>query len=578
MPPSPSTKRQKLAAPEAVQFNQSHIDNLEVLKTTYLSELPFPHILLPNAISQPAQILNEVISNLKVTYKESDLFKFYQSVDLANISDISSSSSTSSSTPTLLSLINLLYSSKFTSYIESLLSLPPSTLTSTVDMAANVHTSGCHLLAHDDCISTRCVSYILYFSDSDWDCLVDGGGLELYDVNSVKKERDLVRPCKVINPTFGSMAMFRVNGGETVHSIQEVTREGGVRMAIQGWYHQKEPAQGMEAATLGELKGGGKEVAVEGGGFVPFSIANDDADDVNDDVLKKYINPTYLTPASMEQIAQRFETDSSVQLREFLNEETMKLVDFATGEIDSGGGESGYDEGIGNGWSAVGPVHKQRYLELTTDTTTSTTTTTTTTATTTTAQTIILSKLKTDLFSSPKFKSYLAKITSLPPSTILGRRGQIRRFRKGLDYTVAYHGQGTGKDTKMLDATVCFVKGGSGKQVLHSDENEEEQHNALDEVWESGEVGGFECYTAEDEEEDEEHTTFGDYNNEEENEDNSELLSVRAGNNMLNLVLRDEGTLRFVKFVNHEAPGSRFDVCMEYEVEEACNDDDEDDE
>ena len=44
------------------------------------------------------------------------------------------------------------------------------------------------------------------------------------------------------------------------------------------------------------------------------------------------------------------------------------------------------------------------------------------------------------------------------------------------------------------------------------------------------------------------------------------LLTVQPGFNRLLLVLRDEGVMRFVKYVSAAAEGSRWDVCGEYEI------------
>lgn len=44
------------------------------------------------------------------------------------------------------------------------------------------------------------------------------------------------------------------------------------------------------------------------------------------------------------------------------------------------------------------------------------------------------------------------------------------------------------------------------------------------------------------------------------------LLTVQPGYNRLLLVLRDEGVMRFVKYVSAAAESSRWDVCGEYEV------------
>ena len=44
-------------------------------------------------------------------------------------------------------------------------------------------------------------------------------------------------------------------------------------------------------------------------------------------------------------------------------------------------------------------------------------------------------------------------------------------------------------------------------------------------------------------------------------------ITCSAVNNVLNLVLRDEGLMKFVKYVSKDAPGSRVDVELEVEVE-----------
>lgn len=49
-------------------------------------------------------------------------------------------------------------------------------------------------------------------------------------------------------------------------------------------------------------------------------------------------------------------------------------------------------------------------------------------------------------------------------------------------------------------------------------------------------------------------------------EDDGTLLTVQPGFNRLLLVLRDEGVMRFVKYVSAAAEGSRWDVCGEFEI------------
>ncbi len=69
-------------------------------------------------------------------------------------------------------------------------------------------------------------------------------------------------------------------------------------------------------------------------------------------------------------------------------------------------------------------------------------------------------------------------------------------------------------------------------------------------------------------------------NDDEDNDDEDDdadgiLLTAQPGFNRLLLVLRDPGVLRFVKYVSASAPGSRWDVCGEYEIGMIDSDDEE---
>jgi hypothetical protein len=62
-----------------------------------------------------------------------------------------------------------------------------------------------------------------------------------------------------------------------------------------------------------------------------------------------------------------------------------------------------------------------------------------------------------------------------------------------------------------------------------------------------------------------------------EEDEDATLLTSQPGFNRLLLVLRDEGVMRFVKYVSAAAEGSRWDVCGEYEVGMIEADDSDDD-
>lgn len=56
------------------------------------------------------------------------------------------------------------------------------------------------------------------------------------------------------------------------------------------------------------------------------------------------------------------------------------------------------------------------------------------------------------------------------------------------------------------------------------------------------------------------------------------MLNVPAAQNCLSLLLRDEGLMRFVKYVSAAAPGSRWDLAMEYLPDEGSSSEEEEEE
>jgi len=281
--------------------------------------------------------------------------------------------------------------------------------------------------------------------------------------------------------------------------------------------------------------------------------------------LMQYMNPAYLSEESMKEIRLRFEEESSVKLRHFLTDEwsvRCKEARSKEDERDKLGNDRpalDYDVGSNDDWKVIGPAHKQRFLEYTKE-----------------GPPVgcyrscsnageYLHHVRRTLFESPSFGRWLGWISSL--GFPLGHRGRIRRFRPGLDYTVAHYGILT--THAVLDATLCFC-GGNGDQCCFDEETNELIGSDDDAVWESGDVGGFECYIAADES-GEDQGPDAEYDE----EDDTKLLSVSASDNTLSLVYRDPGTMRFVKYVGIGAPSSRWDIALEYNVKPAEDSDDE---
>jgi prolyl 3-hydroxylase /prolyl 3,4-dihydroxylase len=234
-----------------------------------------------------------------------------------------------------------------------------------------------------------------------------------------------------------------------------------------------------------------------------------------------------------------------------------------------------YVRGVNADWTIQGPPHMQRYLRYNSSSKTSASS-----SSPAHSSGKMLSEMQ-HVMESPAFARFLERITGLVPT---GHRGEIRRFRPGRDYTVAHYG--LLRQSGVLDATLVFCAG-TGEPVC-----EQSSDDSPDVAWQSGDVGGFECYIEADESgQDEQYrgssTTAAaakqgkeeeDGDDEDEDNDGTELLSVSAANNTLSLVYRDPGTMRFVKYLSIQAPSSRWDIALEYRVAEDDEMDDDEEE
>lgn len=109
-------------------------------------------------------IREEVITGLHATYKETDIYKLFQTGDLANMMRLDAET-LYTKLPHLESLRRAIYGEEFRAYIRQVTGCPP--LTDRTDLSCNIYTRGCHLLCHDDVIGTRAVSFIIYLTDPD---------------------------------------------------------------------------------------------------------------------------------------------------------------------------------------------------------------------------------------------------------------------------------------------------------------------------------------------------------------------------------------------------------------------------
>ncbi|KAI8074419.1 Oxoglutarate and iron-dependent oxygenase degradation C-term-domain-containing protein [Gongronella butleri] len=498
----------------------------------------------------------EILSNLHFTVKETDIYKVFQTGDLANLDGLPKDEL--AQLEHLFKLRNAIYSQEFRDFVSSVTDSGPLS-GSKMDMSINSYNDSCHLLNHDDVIGTRRVSYILYLTDPEdpWDPK-DGGALELYPV--IQKGIPATEPTVIIPPQWNQLVMFTVQPGHSFHSVEEVVAENKPRLSISGWFHvpqQGEPGYSTDATDEDLAKSSLEQLQEEVDSSDKFTQYDAPLDDDATEGLEEadllalagWMHPQYLDMSMMEKMAERFLDESVIQCKEILNPEWTAKLQQAINQADKADGFGQgkmMPHGIGRRgrWTCQGPPHRQRYMVLDDKKTENDDNEDNDTSS------ALFSELEAN-FASEAFRHWLAVVTQLLP---LGYRGQARRFRPGHDYTLATtntRGQG------VLDVTLCMAATGDRmKQAL--------------EDWESGEFGGYECYMAPHEEE-EDAAVYKAADEE------GALLTTPAGHNELSIVLRDEGVMRFIKYVSARAPGSRWDVAFEYDLPEDQHQDDDDD-
>jgi len=553
--------------------------------------------VISKLISPPLlhSVKNEILTHLSFTAKETDIYRLHQTGDLANLSGLPQE--LAEKLPSLRRLRDALYSQKFREYVRAISGCGPLSGTKT-DMAINVYTPGCHLLTHDDVIGSRRVSYILYLCGSEeepwkpeW-----GGSLRLYPTELADDGTKLPTAewSRVCPPAWNQLALFEVVPGESFHDVEEVydTNDGKehTRMAISGWFHI--PQRGEDGFIEGLEEELGKKSSLvslqtksdcydrpqlQNVPYKPMDkkgkVMGADEDDDDDtfleedlDFLLKYIHPTFLTPATLEQLAEQFAADSAIQISSFLRNTFEKplreYIEWSDGRLST--------------WPVAVPPHKQKYLylqfpgggeEMTP-----------------------LEELVTILLPSPSFKKLIQYATGLK---LISRNILGRRFRKGMDYTLATglssSSPATEENPMQLELSLNLTPTtgweppnpeeeeakkkvekkkskakGKGKSRLNPGYVPEEKEKRFDDSERT--LGGYEMYMAA--EEDDPTNDPAVYKAGGEDEEDGVLFVNYPGWNSLSLALRDQGVLKFVKYVSAAAKGDRWDVVGEFGIDE----------
>lgn len=586
-----------------------------------LTDLRYKHGVISELISPDLlrNVRSEIQEALSFTPKETDIYKIHQSGDLANLDGLDDSSL--KLLPSLLRLRNALYSPDFRVYLSTVTGSGPLSGKKT-DMAINVYTPGCHLLCHDDVIGSRRVSYILYLTDPDTPWKKEwGGALRLYPTQTFTGDEG--KQIKVplpdwsvsIPPAFNQLSFFAVQPGESFHDVEEVYAsdtaedENGdkrrVRMAISGWYHIPQEGeegyeQGLEErlaekSSLMQLQGKGDKHDLPLASPLRYKAPNKPIKDIGlptpsgsqDDIalseedldfLLKYIAPTYLTPDTLESVASIFNEESSLCLDTFLS---SKFSDSLRKYINTQESEDLPPTATkiqkSSSWTVARPPHKHRFLfQSASDATLSP-----------------IQDLLRLLVPSQAFRKWLQLATG---QTVKSYDAVARRFRRGQDYTLA---QGYEDDNPRLELCLAITPspGWDGEETSKI-EPEEDRSKGKEEVegtqsGDSSGVGGHLAYMAGDDADDDvqegsdhgvevpsdlstgaratkakkSQSDLAIYKAQDEDDDGV-LFSMPAGWNRLGVVLRDRGTMRFVKYVSRQAQGDRWDVVGEFELDE----------
>jgi len=251
------------------------------------------------------------------------------------------------------------------------------------------------------------------------------------------------------------------------------------------------------------------------GRFTQYDDLNNDTEPPHPDVplspdytsfLAKYLNPAYLRLRTLKTVMAKFVNESNLQLQNFLVDELAAAVEEGLGVADVADGLDGASRGdkvpshelgvppssVASAWTVKGPPHKWRYCTLTQEHDANASSSSSTTARAKAEG--ILRELQDTFFPSAAFRAWLTIVTKLIP---LSCAVEARRFRPGLDYTLATSNEGESRLDVVLGLTPqvqpkrAEVENGirHGKAKASEDEDEDEDQPT---GWLAGEWGGWE--------------------------------------------------------------------------------------
>ncbi|CAF9916022.1 MAG: hypothetical protein ALECFALPRED_010474 [Alectoria fallacina] len=602
---------------------------LDEYRKSYVASKPYRHGVIQNLISPTLlRKVRSEIQNLSFTPKETDIYKTHQSGDLANLDGLDDSSL--KLLPSLLTLRDAMYSSDFREYLSKITGSGPLSGKKTdmaINVYTPGCHLLCH---DDVIGSRRVSYILyLTDPDTPWK-EEWGGALRLYPTQTYTEDDGEVTKVPSpdysvsIPPAFNQLSFFAVQPGESFHDVQEVypedegkNRESDserVRMAISGWYHIPQEGEDgyvedleerlAEKSSLMQLQGKRDKYELPKANFelyknpqersgdtgLPTPSSQEDPALSEEDLnfLLKYIAPTYLTPDTLESVSSIFAEECSICLDTFLSH---KFSDSVRDYIESQESQTLPSESTEiektTLWAVARPPHKHHFLFQK--------------ASSSKRGDSPLLDLLENLLPSEAFRKWLSLATG---QTITSHNSLIRRFRRGRDYTLA-----TGYEEEDPRIELCLAitptsewsddktaepdKDTEEGAVVEGKDQVEEKTATVDDPG----VGGYLVYMAGEDEDDPEHgegvsdhgvevpldmstgarsTRAANskkskqdpaiYQVSGDEEEDGVLFSLPAGWNRLGVVLRDKGTMRFVKYVSRMAKGDRWDLVGEFDI------------
>ena len=521
----------------------------EKVKQSIAESFPYKHGVINPLIDDDLlrRVRDEILKELHFTKKETDIYKVHQTGDLANLSGLDPEELSRLSS--LNQLRNALYSQEFRDFLSQVSGTGPLSGIKK-DLSINIYEKGCHLLTHDDVIGSRRISYILYLPNPDeawkpqW-----GGALRLYP--TVKPNIPQSDWSLAIAPAWNQLAFFNVQPGLSFHDVEEVYVDK-TRLSISGWFHipqagEKGYIEGEQEETesLSSLKQlESREVQYldfPKKSYQGYGDKSSEGDLTDEDIeyLSRYMNSKLLTQESLTTLNDIFCEESSVEIRDFLNSKYAKSLRDAI-DIDDLAPVPANSKEIPEPWNLARPPHKAMYMYLESSKACD-------------DETQLESHKRLievcNMLKHPSFSKWLRKLSSLTPE---GAWVLARRFRPGHDFSLATTHDST---ESVLEGTLSLTptKG-----------------------WVDGEVGGYDLCMSIDEDSSADPAIYrGAIQNA---DDDPVLLTSQARWNVFNLIVRDQGILRFVKYISKNAPGSRWDVSAEWTLKEEEEEEEEEEE